>query len=311
MPKHSRPAAPSLVVTLGRLGLEGPGAKHSARLFSQPKRLGVLLYALLSQRGGAITREKLIGVFWPESDASRARNALRQTLSFLRTVLGTDVIASVGAAGVAVSGALDCDAVRFESLLDANRKEEALRIYGGDFLPGFYIDGVQVFSEWLDARRRHLGQRAAKAAWDLSAECEARADAVNAAFWAKRALALSPFSESEVLRALRLLSRVGDYTGALRAFHGLQQSLLREFGAAPSAETARLAAEIMDRVQSSGQTVPALLGTRRLGTERRVTARRRKKLPWTGAERRILEDRRKGERRTGRDRRAVRKAGDE
>ncbi|MBI2407350.1 MAG: hypothetical protein HYV19_03470 [Gemmatimonadetes bacterium] len=306
MPTHAAETAHATVLTLGRLGVVGVSEAGGARLLNQPKRLAVLLYVLLSQRGGSLSRDQVISVFWPESDESRARNSLRQTLSFLRTCLGTEAITSVGAHGVAVAASLACDAARFEWLLDANRKEEALKLYGGELLPGFHVDGAYAFMDWLETRRRHTAQRAAKAAWDLTAECEGRGDQANAAFWGKRALALSPFSESEVQRVLRLLDRVGDYAGALRAFHGLQRALFVEFGTAPSAETVRIAAAITERLQSNGQHVPALLGTRRGGRERRVAERRQARRAWTGVERRTLADRRSGERRSGEDRRAAR-----
>ncbi|MHB8838476.1 MAG: AfsR/SARP family transcriptional regulator [Gemmatimonadaceae bacterium] len=305
---QTQAAGPKLatVVTLGRLGFVGPKGADAARLLSQPKRVALLLYVLMSQRGGSLSRDQIIGTFWPESDSTRARNALRQSLSFLRGCLGDAALVSIGSHGVAVAESVACDAVQFEALLDARRTEEALEIYRGELLPGFHSGGSIAFNEWLDGRRRHLGQRAAKAAWDLSAECEAQGEMPGAAFWGKRALALSPFSESEVLRLLRLLVRVGDLAGALRAFHGLQHELETEFGSQPSAETARLAADIRRRVELEGQHVPALLGTRRSGTERRVAERRTSRSRWTGVERRCGEDRRVAERRSGLDRREIR-----
>lgn len=294
------------MVTLGRLGFEGPASAEAARLLSQPKRVAVLLYVLMSQRGGSTSRDQIIGTFWPESDSARARNALRQSLSFLRGCLGDDALVGIGSHGVAVSASIACDAVQFEALLDANRKEEALGLYGGDLLPGFYLGGSVAFTEWLDRRRHHLGQRAAKAAWDLSSECEARGDHAGASFWGKRALALSPFSESEVQRLLRLLERAGDFAGAMRAFHGLQSSLELEFGTKPSSETVQLASGIKRRLESDGLHMPALLGTRRLGADRRVGERRRRQAQWTGVERREQPDRRTSARRSGLDRRAIR-----
>lgn len=296
------------VVTLGRLGFEGSAGAESARLLSQPKRVAVLLYMLMSQRGGSTSRDQIIGTFWPESDSTRARNALRQSLSFLRGCLGDDALIGIGSHGVAVAASVACDAVQFEALLDADRKEEALSLYGGELLPGFYSGGSIAFTEWLERRRHHLSQRAAKAAWDLSADCEARDDHPGAAFWGKRALALSPFSESEVQRLLRLLERTGDFAGAMRAFKGLQHALESEFGTQPSRETAQLAAGIKKRLESEGLHVPTLLGTRRSEADRRVAVRRRKHGPWTGVERRSQADRRTAARRSGVDRRAIRES---
>lgn len=268
----------------------------------------MLLYVLMSQRGGSTSRDQIIGTFWPESDSARARNALRQSLSFLRGCLGDDALVGVGSHGVAVADSVACDAVQFETLLDANRKEEALGLYGGELLPGFYNGGSIAFTEWLERRRHHLSQRAAKAAWDLSVECEARGDHPDAAFWGKRALSLSPFSESEVQRLLRLLERTGDFAGAMRAFKGLQHALETEFGTQPSSETAQLAAGIKQRLESEGLHMPALLGTRRSGVDRRVAERRRRRAHWAGVERRSTPDRRISARRSGLDRRAIREA---
>ncbi len=306
MPARSTAAKPATVYTLGRLGFAGPTGADSARLLSQPKRVAVLLYVLLSQRGGSMTRDQLIGTFWPESDSPRARNALRQSLSFLRTCLGDRAVVNVGTHGVAVADSVACDAVQFESLLDAGRREDALGLYSGELLPGFHGGGSSAFGDWLDAKRAHLTRRAAKASWDLSAECEQRGELSGAAFWGKRALALSPFSESEVQRLLRLLTRVGDFAGALRAYQGLRHSLATEFGSQPTAETTRIAADVRQRLEAEGQHVPALLGTRRSGVERRVAARRRGRGSWKGVERRVNADRRSGERRSGEDRRTMR-----
>lgn len=292
------------VVTLGRFGITGLGAAEANRLLKQPKRAAVLLYVLLSQRGGALLRDQIVATFWPESDAPRARNALRQALSFLRSCLGDGAVLSIGTNGLAIDDEVACDAAQFEALLDAGRREDALAMYGGELLPGFYA-GSTVFDEWLDARRTHLGRRAAKAAWDLSSDAETAGDLSAAAFWGKRALALSPFSESEVQRLLRLLVRVKDYAGALRAYHGLQQQLATEFGSRPSAETSRMATEIRQRVESEGMNVPSLLGTRRSGADRRMGCRRKKNVAREGPERRRTKDRRTKTRRSGTDRRAI------
>ena len=83
MPKPPRTpeARPATLLTLGRVGYDGPQSDGASRLLSQPKRLAILVYVLLSQRGGVLSRDQVIGAFWPESDSTHARNALRQALS--------------------------------------------------------------------------------------------------------------------------------------------------------------------------------------------------------------------------------------
>jgi DNA-binding SARP family transcriptional activator len=295
---------PLTLLTLGVLEFEGVGAQAAGELLRQPKRAAVLLFMLLGRRGGFTTREELMSMFWPEADNARARNSLRQTLSFLRDALGEDVILNRGSSSVgAAPGSMGCDAVSFEDLLDAGRREEALGLYRGELLPGFHVAGAYAFEEWLGGRRRHLQGRAAKAAWDVSAGHEALGQAAEAAFWGKRALALSPFSESEVQRLLRLLDRLGDWAGALRAYQGLQVHLAREFGALPAGETTCLIESTRRRVESGDLPRSTQFGTRRFSSDRRRGERRRGDAPWAGLERRSGSERRVNERRSGVDRR--------
>lgn len=97
-------------------------------------------------------REELATLLWPDADDATGRSRLRQTLSLLRAVLEP-----VGAPAVlyadrrvlrAVPGALWCDVVAFEQALQA-RPDDALALYGGELLPGF-------FDEWLVDERQRL-----------------------------------------------------------------------------------------------------------------------------------------------------------
>lgn len=240
---------PVTLVTLGSLGLSGSNAAGAGRMRTQPKRLVVLIYLAIESRAkGPVARDQVTEVFWPDSDPSRARNALRQTLSFIRRSLGEDAVVGVGADRLAVADFVVCDAIRFEALIDSGKREEAMALFGGDFLPDAPVVDSRAFADWLDERRVHFRKCAAKAAWDLSDEAEARGDGKGAAFWGKRALSHSPFSESEVQRLIRLLNRVEDFAGAMRAYSGLQNALRKEFGATTSGETEAIVADVRARM---------------------------------------------------------------
>jgi len=305
--RQASDARPPLeLLTLGRLGFQGEGAEAAGELLRQPKRAAVLLFVLLSRGGGFTTREEIMSLFWPEADNARARNSLRQTLSFLRDALGEHVILNRGSSAVGVApGSLACDALAFEALLGEGRREEALGLYRGELLPDFHVAGGDAFGAWLSRRRRHLQGRAAKAAWDVSVGHETLGQAAAAAFWGKRALSLSPFSESEVQRLLRLLDRLGDWAGALRAYNGLRTHLAREFGTTPAADTTRIMEELRRRMASGDFPASIRFGTRRTSPERRRDDRRRRDATWAGPERRSGSDRREHERRSGCDRREL------
>ena len=117
----------------------------------QPKRLALLIYLRLAAPA-FVARDRLIGLFWPESDDERARNALRQSLHFLRRSLGDQVVEGRGDRELGVDPAqLACDAAAFSQAMDEDRFEEALQFYTGDFLPGFF---------WMTRRKSNAGSKA-------------------------------------------------------------------------------------------------------------------------------------------------------
>ena len=80
--------------TFGGLWLELPEGAPEIR--ARPRPLALL--AVLAVAGSkGMTRDRVVGVLWPETDDGRARHALSQTLYLVRRDLGTDVILADGA----------------------------------------------------------------------------------------------------------------------------------------------------------------------------------------------------------------------
>jgi len=230
---------------LGELRVSGSDGPEAASLASRPKRLAVLAYLAAAQPGSVHRRDKLLALFWPELDSVRARAALNQTLYVLRSMLGADAITSEGAGDVGLSGSrLWCDAAAFQEAADAGRLEEALALYRGDLLDGFFIPDAPDFEQWLGVERQRLRRRAAEVAW-VVAEAKAReGDTLEAVRFARRATELSPGEEAEARRLMTFLHGLGDRAAAMRAYEELAGRLAREYELEPSAETQSLAAAI-------------------------------------------------------------------
>src|SRR5712692_1090149 len=79
-------------LTLALLGT--PEVRHPDQLLRFPSRKALALLIYLAVEGGAQTREKLTALFWPESDETRSKAALRRTLVYLRETLQEDVAPS-------------------------------------------------------------------------------------------------------------------------------------------------------------------------------------------------------------------------
>lgn len=235
---------------LGSLDFQDSSGAEIRAVLQQPKRLALLAYLALTPSGGFRRRDSLLELFWPDLDAEHARGALRRSLYFLRRACGDDVVVSRGEDDVGIrADALWCDVTAFEQAVAAGRHPEALELYRGDLLEGFYVAGAPAMEQWLDNERNRLRAGAARAAWGA---CDAAGPTAAGAMWARRAVDLAPLEDRGVRRLLTVLEAVGDTAGAIREFDHFAARLARDLELEPSPETAALAAAI--RARASGGT---------------------------------------------------------
>src|ERR1700738_2818668 len=159
--------------TLGTLDLRGTDGRELHSLLAQPKRVALLAYLCIAQPRGFHHRDTLLGLFWPSADQDHARTSLRRALYILRRAVGEDSILSRGDEEVSVDfERVSCDAAVFDERLAANRLDEALELYRGDLLTGFFIDEAPEFEQWLQSERTRLRALAAKAASTIAEQTE-------------------------------------------------------------------------------------------------------------------------------------------
>lgn len=214
-------------------------------VLSQPKRLALLVYLRVAAAGGFVPRDRLLALFWPESDQERARNALRQALHFLRRSLGEEALITRTERDIGVDeAAIACDAVAFRASLAAGRLEEAVERYRGEFLPGFFVEDAPEVERWIDEQRVELARLAAGAASTLSERAESAGELAAAVLWARRGLTIEPLDEHRVRRLMRLLDAAGQRAAALEAYQELARRLAQELEIEPVSETTGLAEQI-------------------------------------------------------------------
>jgi DNA-binding SARP family transcriptional activator len=240
--------------TLGALELRGCDPQGVDALVSQPKRLGLLAYLAIATPRGLHRRDSLLALFWPESDQTHARGALRNALSFLRHQLGEAVIVTRGDEVGLDPATFWCDVTAFLACADAQRAEEALGLYQGDLLEGFHVADAPDFEGWLEAERNHLRGRAAEAAWALAVIEERAGNWVAAAGYARRAVTLSPDYEQPACRLIELLDRTGDRGAALQEYETLEGRLAQELEVTPSPETRSVIEAIRTRTTPHSPT---------------------------------------------------------
>src|SRR6476469_4646467 len=137
--------------TLGSLDLRSPDGRELTSVIAQPKRLAILAYLALARPIVFHRRDRLVAMFWPEQDDSRARDSLNQAIRFLRQSLGADVIVSRGSEAIGLDWSrMWCDAAEFRAAVAADRLAEALDLYEGELLDGFFAGESRGFEEWLE-----------------------------------------------------------------------------------------------------------------------------------------------------------------
>jgi DNA-binding SARP family transcriptional activator/TolB-like protein len=242
----------------GAVRLEGNRPSEHRSLLSQPRRVALLAYLALRARHGAERRDRLLGVFWPESDTDHARGALRSALHYLRASLGAEVVRSRGSEEVQIDlDLLWCDAVEFEQRCDAGDVSGALRLYQGDLLEGFFISEAPEFEHWLAAERSRLHRRAVEAARALASEAAAGGGVGLAIVRLRQLLDLAPTDEEAARDLMRHLAAADDRGEALRVFRDLEVRLDEEYSIEPAEETRRLAEAICAGTPPAAVSRPA------------------------------------------------------
>lgn len=111
------------------------------------RKIASLLVRLAITPQRAHSREELIDLLWPDADLATGRNRLRHALSTLKRLLqppGVGDVLLADRTGVRINAdALRCDALEFEQSVRAGRLADAMQLYRGELLPGFYDDWVQ------------------------------------------------------------------------------------------------------------------------------------------------------------------------
>ncbi len=226
--------------TLGQLELKGSDRGVLFAILAQPKRLALLTYLAVSTHRHR--RDTVVSLFWPDLDTHHARGALRQAIRFIRRELGDAVLNGHSEEALGFQeGTLWCDAVAFERACEVGRPAEALPLYRGDFLDGFFVSGASPeFDYWVETKRRRLKHLAVEAARASGERGEAEGDNGAAMHWALRAFELSSDGEDTLRWSIRLLERLGERGAAVDMYDGFARRLAAEYAVEPSPETQEL-----------------------------------------------------------------------
>src|SRR3954453_6697711 len=206
-------------------------------------RKGLALLIYLAETQGAVAREVIATLLWPESPRETARARLRRMLHRIELTLGQPIF-ETDRTSVRWSPAIELkvDSHLFESACDGGTFEEACLHYRGDFLAGFSLADCPEFDDWAFYRREALRGRLMHGLERLVQDKNAAGEHFAAAAHAGRLVELDPLSEVYCRHLIRSLLLAGDRRSAERHHAALTQRLRDELGVAPEAATEALLA---------------------------------------------------------------------
>jgi DNA-binding SARP family transcriptional activator len=236
---------------LGGIELRGVDASVADRLLAQPKITALLAFLALSPEQRLQRRDRIVALLWPELDQTHARTALRKALHAVRNSLGTESLRTRGDEEIGLAmPPLWCDAAELAAAADQGRMLQAVTLYRGELLTGFHLPGCAEFERWLDGERVAAREQAVAAAWALARTFEDDSKLTDAGLWARKAVRMSWDDERVLRRTMTMLTRNGDYAGALRLYDEFAARMRAELDAEPSPETIALVDSIRPSVRA-------------------------------------------------------------
>jgi predicted ATPase/DNA-binding SARP family transcriptional activator len=236
--------------------------------FYSGKAQALLFY--LAVTGQTHTRPALAGLLWADIPEADALMNLRQVLTNLRKLVGDHL--TITRQTVAFNRDSDywLDVEVFQARVESaqqpsprpspsgrgsqasppvwgieggpevERLRQAVDLYQGDFLAGFYVRDAPLFEEWLLTQRAWLRELVLVTLHKLAANYTYRGDYNNGITAARHLLNLEPWHEEAHRHLMLLLARSGQRSAALAQFQTCCQVLAEELGVEPAAETLAL-----------------------------------------------------------------------
>lgn len=236
-----------------------PRAELDSKPLVTDTRKAMALLAYLAVTRQPHTRDALATLLWPELDQTRARGALRRTLSTLHAA-GARPWLQVEREQVAlvVDDAFYCDVHAFERSVAACPPGESLpcarcrtllgeaaRLHQGGFLAGFTLRDSAAFDDWQFFQAEGYRDTLARVLETLVRCTGAAQDWPAAIHHARRWLALDPLHEAAQRQLMLLYAWGGQRAAALRQYQECVRILDEELGVPPLAETTAIYTAIL------------------------------------------------------------------
>ncbi len=232
-----------------------PRIEHDGVPVEVDTRKAIALAAYLAVTKQSHTRDALAGLLWPEYSQSRARAALRRTLSSLGKARAEGWLRA-DRESVDLDDTIWVDVARFHDLLAACKEHghpesevcpdcllpltEAVALYRNDFMAGFGLRDSVAFDDWQFFQSESLRRELAGALERLARGRGALGEWEAAIAHARRWLAMDILHEPAHKLLMALYAWSDQRASALRQYRECVKVLDQELGVAPLEETTLL-----------------------------------------------------------------------
>ncbi len=204
------------------------------------RRLLAILTILASVGDRGMSRDKLLGLLWSEGEPDKSRHALTQSLYHIRKALGVERIFLSGADLRVDPAAMTSDVGDFQLALAQGRLADAVSVYRGPFLDGFYLNGDPDFEFWAATERDRLSRAFAQSLESLSREAREAGDRQAEIDWRIRLADQDPLNGVAMAGLMTALAESGDHAGAMQRGRWHEIRMQSELDLPPAPEVAEL-----------------------------------------------------------------------
>ena len=206
-----------------------------------------------------MTRARLLGLLWPETDEARGRQALSQALYALRRDTGGRALVSGPSETLRLDPEVICSDVS-DFLVASGRDDFACMAaqYTGPFLDGVYLSDALGFERWVDDTRAQLAAQAQRAFESLASAADGTGDFAAAAGWWRRSTETDALRTRAALGLVAALVANGERASALQHAEWFAQRVREDMGTEPNPAVSAIARQL--RTETAGATSDPLAG---------------------------------------------------
>lgn len=218
--------------------------------FITRKAEALLYYLAVTER--AHTRSAVAALLWPDMPEQNARKNLRDVIASLRKTVGDLLIISHQTLAINPDYPYTVDVTILSKILSDPKGaalddlREAIGLYHGEFLEGFFVLNAAPFDDWVRQKREEYLILVLNSLHTLADRYMA-ANEFDAGLTAtRRLLLLDPWNEQAHRKQMWLLACAGQRTAALAQYQTCAQVLAEELQLEPMPETTALYLQIRD-----------------------------------------------------------------